>query len=80
MFDTFTKKCTRNYTAAYTKNFNAMPQIIKRTEQCKVDMQIAWLKLKLFDSAADSGCLHVNVEENGEFNCHKLLILFYFIS
>ena len=40
-----------------------MPQIIKHTEQCKVDMQIAWLKLKLFDKAADSGCLHVNVEE-----------------
>ena len=40
-----------------------MPQIIKRTEQCKVDMQIAWLKLKLFDKAADRDCLHVNVEE-----------------
>ena len=26
-------------------------------------MQIAWLKLKLFDSAAGSCCLYVNVEE-----------------
>ena len=24
---------------------------------------IAWLKLKLFDSAAESGCLHFNVAE-----------------
>ena len=30
-------------------NFNALPQITKRTEQCKVDMRMAWLKLKLFD-------------------------------
>ena len=45
------------------ENFNAVPQIIKCTEQCKVDMQIAWLKLKLFDEAADSGFLHVNIEE-----------------
>ena len=48
-----------------------MPQIIKHTEQCKVVMQIAWLKLKLFDYAADSGYLHVNVKRNGELNCHK---------
>ena len=33
------------------KNSNAVPQIIKRTEQYKVCMQIAWLKLKLFDKA-----------------------------
>ena len=31
------------------ENFNEMQQIIKRTELCKVDKQIAWLKLKLFD-------------------------------
>ena len=40
-----------------------MPQTEKRTEQCKFDMPIPWLKLKLFDKAADSGCLYVNVEE-----------------
>ena len=44
------------------ENFNAVPQIIKRTKQCKVDMQIAWLKL-FFDLAADRCCLHVKVEE-----------------
>ena len=32
-------------------------------EQCKVDMQIAWIKVKLFDKAADGGFLHVNIEE-----------------
>ena len=26
---------------------NAVPQIIKRTEQCKISMRNAWLKLKL---------------------------------
>ena len=31
------------------EKFNAVPQIIKRTEQCKVEMQSTWLKLKLFD-------------------------------
>ena len=46
-----------------TENFNAMPQIIKCTEQCQVAMQITWLKLKLFDQAADSGYLRVKVEE-----------------
>ena len=40
-----------------------MPQIIKPTEQCKIDMQIAWLNLKLFDQAVDRGCLHINKEE-----------------
>ena len=44
-----------------------MPQIIKHTGQCKVDMQIAWLKLKLFDQSAESGCLSANVEEKRRF-------------
>ena len=34
------------------ERFNAVPKIIKCTEQCKADMQIAWLKLKFFDLAA----------------------------
>ena len=41
--------------------FNAVPQVIKQREQCKVCMQIACLKLNLL-----SGCLDVtacNVEE-----------------
>ena len=44
-----------------------MPQIIKRTEQCKVEMQIAWLKLKLFDEDA----VMLTSKRNGELNCHK---------
>ena len=31
------------------ENFNAVTQIIKRIEQFKVFMQIAWFKIKLFD-------------------------------
>ena len=41
------------------ENFNAVPQIIKRTEQCKVCMQIASLKLDFYHQGADSVGLHV---------------------
>ena len=34
------------YKIIIAENFNAVQQIIKQTEKCKVDMQIAWLKLK----------------------------------
>ena len=57
-----------------------MSQIIGHTEQCKVNMQIAGLKLNFFDKAADSGCLHVNVDLNGMFNCHKTFDSVYLIS
>ena len=32
--------------------------------------------LMLFNQAADSGCLHVNVEENWRVNCHKTFDIF----
>ena len=56
-------------------------QIIKRTEQCKVGMQLVWLKLKPFDKAADRGCLHVNVatREMESPIVTKLLILFFIL-
>ena len=54
------------------ENVSVVSYIIKNTEQCKVCMQIAWLKLKLFDQAADSECLHGNVEEKWRVQCHKM--------
>ena len=58
-----------------------MPQIVKRTEQRNVVMQIAWLKLILFDLAADSGYLHVNVEEKRRVQLSQnFLFFFYLIS
>ena len=41
------------------ENFNAVSQIIKRTEQCKFCMQIPSLKLKFYHQAADTVGLHV---------------------
>ena len=41
------------------ENFNAVPQIIKHTEQCKVCIQISSLKLNFYHRAADSVVLHV---------------------
>ena len=38
--------------------------------------KFAWLNLKLFDEAADSGCLHVNVEEKPRVLFSQILILF----
>ena len=34
------------------------------------------VKLKSFDLVVDRGCLHVNVEENGAFNCQENIWLF----
>ena len=53
-----------------------MPQIIKRTEQCKDCMQIAWVKLKLFYKAVIVA-LFVEMESS---IVTKLLILFHLIS
>ena len=41
------------------ENFNAVSQIIKRTEHCELCIKIACLKLNFYDSAADSVCLYV---------------------
>ena len=41
------------------KNFNAVSQKLKRTEQCKFCMQIASLKLNFYHQAADSVGFHV---------------------
>ena len=43
-------------------------------------MQIAWLKLKLFDQAVMAALFMLRQKRNVEFNCQKLLIPFYLIS
>ena len=43
---------------AIAENFNAVSWIIKRTEHCKVCMQIASLKLTFYHQAADNVGLH----------------------
>ena len=40
------------------ENFNAVSQIIKRTEQCELPMKIACIKLNFYDLAAGSVCIH----------------------
>ena len=40
------------------ENFNAVSQIIRRTEQCELPMQIAYTKLNFYDLAAGIICLH----------------------
>ena len=53
------------------ENFNALPLIIKHTEQCKARMQIAWLKLKLFDKAVTMALYVLTWKRKGEFNYNK---------
>ena len=42
-------------------------------------MQIAWLKLELLDKAADSGCLHVNVEEKRKVQLSQNVWFFFLL-
>ena len=49
---------------------------MKCTEQCKVCMQIAWLKLKLIDKAVIVALFMLTWKRNGEFNCHKTFYSF----
>ena len=49
IFDFLNKTVKPIHNKIITEKFNALPQILKRTQQCNVDVQIAWLKLKLFD-------------------------------
>ena len=51
----------------FAENSNAVPQIIRHTKKCNFCMQIAQFKLKLFNCAVASGCLHVNLEEKRSF-------------
>ena len=50
---------TANGNKIIAENFNAVSQIIKRTEQCKFCMKIAGLKLNFHHQATDSVGLHV---------------------
>ena len=43
-------------------------------------MQSLYANCMVQAKAADCGCLHVYVEETGEFNCHKTIDSFYFTS
>ena len=60
--------------------FNVVPQIIQRTEQCKVCMLIAWLKLKHLNKAVIVAHFMLTSKRNGEFNCHKTFDSFHLIS
>ena len=41
------------------ENLNAVQQIIKHTQQCRIFTKIACLMLNFFYLATDSACLHV---------------------
>ena len=49
IFDFFNQTVKPIHNKLFSESFNAVPQIKKLTEQYKDGMQIAWLKLKLFD-------------------------------